>query len=86
MAQLGGLTWDVIGQFRSQRPRVRPGTTVIFLNDPFVDWDMAFIADLWFRDRTVAIRLQRKTPMTSEEIAAADHLFDWRDGKLVQIR
>ena len=86
MSQTGALTWDVIGQFRALHPRIRPHSMVVFLNDPFVDWDMAFIADLWFRDRTVDIKLHRKTPLTAEEIASAAYLFDWQDGRLVQLR
>lgn len=86
MAQTGALTWDVIGQFRALEPRVGPNSRVVFLSDPFVDWDMAFIADLWFRDRSVAIVLHRKTPLTPEEIAGAGHVFDWRDGRLIQLR
>ena len=86
MAQTGALTWAVIGQFRELRPRVRPNSRVVFLDDPFVDWDMAFIADLWFRDRSLAIVLYRKTPLTAEEIADAGHVFDWRDGRLIQVR
>ena len=53
------------------------------LNPPFNGWDMAFIAELWFHDRTVTIFLQQKTPLTPAELARADYLFDWRDGKLV---
>jgi hypothetical protein len=86
MAQTGALTWDVIGQFQAMRPRVRSHATVVFLDDPFVDWDMAFIADLWFRDRTVDIKLHRKTPLSPSEIGSATHLFDWRDGRLLQLR
>ncbi len=86
MAQTGALTWDVIGQFRTLHPKVLPNSRVVFLNDPFVDWDMAFIADLWFRDRSLALVLHRKTPITPEEIARAGHVFDWRDGRLIQLR
>lgn len=86
MAHTGTLTWDVIQQFRALHPRVRPHSFVVFLNDPFVDWDMAFIAELWFRDRTVEIRLQRKTPLPPGDLARADYLFDYRDGRLVQVR
>jgi len=64
---------------------VRQHDTVVFLNDPFDDWDMAFIAELWFRDRTVSIRLNKKTPLTAEELARADFLFDWREGRLVPV-
>ena len=43
----------MIQQFRALHPHVRPHSHVVFLNDPFSEWDMLFIADLWFRDRTV---------------------------------
>ena len=85
MAEEGRPTAAVIRQFRELNPRVRPHDTVVFLNDPFDDWDMAFIAELWFRDRTVSIRLNKKTPLTAEELARADFLFDWREGRLVPV-
>jgi hypothetical protein len=59
---------------------------VVFLNDPFEGWDMAFIAQLWFRDRSLEIRLDRKTPFTPEELAQADHVFTFADGRLLQVR
>jgi hypothetical protein len=59
---------------------------VVFLNDPFEDWDMMFIAELWFRDRTVSIRLQRKAPLSPEDLARVDYLFAFENGKLVQVR
>jgi hypothetical protein len=86
MTSLGTLTADVIAQMEALAPRAQPHSTVVFLNDPFVDWDMAFIAELWFRDRTVEIRLHRKTPLSEEELARAGRLFDFRDGKLVAVR
>jgi hypothetical protein len=86
MAQLGRLTDDVTQQFRTLNPHVRPHSTVVFLNDPFVDWDMTFICELWFRDRGLNIHLQRMAPLPPESIALADHVFDYRDGKLIQVR
>jgi hypothetical protein len=59
---------------------------VVFLDDPFVDWDMAFIAELWFRDRTVQVRLHRKTPLTADEIARAGRVFDFDNGRLAAVR
>ncbi len=76
-------TAEVIEQFRSVNPKARPHATVVFLNDPFEGWDMALIAELWFHDRTVSVRLNRKTPLTLAELARADFIFDWRGGKLV---
>jgi len=86
MNALGGLTWDVIEQLNAMRPVVRPHSRIAFLDDPFEDWDMAFIADLWFRDRSLEIKLNRKTPLTAEELARADYLFTFLDGRLVQVR
>jgi hypothetical protein len=79
-------TWDAIQQLKALRPRVRPGSTVVFLNDPFGSWDMLFVAELQILDRTVDIRLNRKTPLTPEDVAKADYVFDYRDGRFVQVR
>ena len=76
----------MIAQLRALNPRIRPHSTVVFLNDPFDQWDMALIAELWFRDRTLNIRLQKKTPFTEAELAKVDYLFDYRDGKLLLVR
>jgi hypothetical protein len=84
MAALGAQTWEAIQQFRALHPQVRPHSHVVFLNDPFQEWDMLFIADLWFRDRTVTVRLQRLTPLSAQELARSDYLFDYSDGKLTR--
>jgi hypothetical protein len=47
---------------------------------------MLFIADLWFRDRSVTVHLQRLTPLPPPELAGADAVFDYREGKLLRIR
>jgi hypothetical protein len=59
---------------------------VVFLNDPFTEWDMLFIADLWFRDRSVTVHLQRLTPLSPPAIAGVEAVFDYREGKLLRIR
>lgn len=82
----GRLTAAVIEQFRALKPHIRPHSTVVFLNDPFSGFDMAFIAELWFRDRTLKIRLFRITPLTDAELARADYVFDYRDGRLLLLR
>ncbi|HLH19782.1 MAG TPA: hypothetical protein VKX45_21340 [Bryobacteraceae bacterium] len=86
MSNTGRPTAAVIRQFELLAPRTRPHTTVVFLNDPFDGWDMAFIAELWFRDPTVTVRLQKKTPLSPDELARADAVFDWQSGKLVKVR
>jgi hypothetical protein len=86
MAALGAQTWQVIEQFRAVNPHVRSHSHVVFLDDPFAEWDMLFIADLWFRDRSVTVHLQRLAPLPQAELASAATVFDYRDGKLMQIR
>ena len=86
MARLGQTGWDTIGQFRALDPHVRPGSQVVFLHDPSTDLETASIAELWFHDRTVEIHLQRQNPLPPEELAKMDALFDFQDGKLVQVK
>lgn len=86
MRDLGSETWAAITGVEALRPQVRPQSTVVFLNDPFEDFDMAFIADLVFRQRDVRIKLARKTPVSPDELAKADHLFGYERGQITQIR
>jgi hypothetical protein len=86
MEQTGALTSDVLQQLQSLRPRVRPHTSVVFLRDPFAGWDMAFITELYFQDRSLNIKLQQKTPLSNEELARVEHVFDYSEGRLVQLR
>ena len=86
MEALGAQTWQVIGQFRALDPHVGPGSHVVFLNDPFTEWDMLFIADLWFHDRSVTVHLQRLNPVPAEDVAKAAAVFDYQEEKLMQIR
>ena len=86
MASLGHESWDVIQQFRALNPHIRPGSKVAFLDDPFHSWDMLFLAELWFRDRTLDIHVQRHGPLTDEELSKMDSVFTFDGGKLVQLR
>jgi hypothetical protein len=86
MDELGVLTEDVLRQMQALHPTVPPHGSVVFLRDPFVEWDMAFIAELWLRDRTVKVTLARKTTVSADDLARADRIFDFQNGRLVQLR
>jgi len=86
MDSLGAQTWQVIEQFRALDPHVVPRSHVVFLNDPFAEWDMLFIADLWFRDRSLTVHLQRLNPVPQADLKASSAVFDYRDGKLMRLR
>ena len=86
MASLGHESWDVIEQFRAVNPHVRAGSKVAFLDDPFHTWDMLFVAELWFRDRSLDIHVARHGPLTGEELAKMDYVFTFDGGKLVELK
>ncbi len=79
-------TWGAIQQLKAIQLKPQPRSTVVFLNDPLGSFDMLFIAELVFLDRTVDIRLNRQTPLAPEEISKADYVLDYRDGRFVQVR
>jgi hypothetical protein len=85
-ARQGALTASVIGQLRDLRPRVRPQSQVVFLNDPFSDWDMTFIGTLWFGDRSIHVYNQRLEHLSPADLARMDAVFDFRNGKLVELK
>ena len=82
-AELAEMPLD---EFRALNPHVRPGSKVAFLDDPFHSWDMLFLAELWFRDRSVDIHVERHGPLTPEELAKVDYIFTFRNGKLVELK
>ena len=82
----GAVTASVIGQLRELDPHVPPQSQVVFLNDPFNDWDMTFIGTLWFADPTIHVYNQRLERLSPGELARMDHVFDFRNGKLVQLK
>jgi hypothetical protein len=85
---VGGPTTQVLAEFRRMNPRVRPGAEVVFLDDPWQgeSFDMAFIAELWSRDRRTQVFLNQRSHLPPEEIAQADAVFTWRDGRLIRVR
>jgi hypothetical protein len=84
MADMGGPTADAIQQLRALNPQLKSDTDVAFLHDPFEGWDMSFIAQLWFRDKTLRFYLQHQTPLTAEELAKMT-VFDFQKGRLVLV-
>jgi hypothetical protein len=85
-AKQGIVTAQVLAQLRELNPHVPPRSQVVFLNDPFTDWDMTFIGMLWFGDRSVHVYNQRTEHLSTGELARMDHVFDFVNGKLVQLR
>ena len=70
-------TWFAIQEMARIRLEIRSGAKILFLNDPFVDWDMRFITQLVLRERQLQITLQRKHDrvLSPEEIASYDRVL-----------
>jgi hypothetical protein len=77
---------EIVRQLGEIHATVKPHSRVVFVNDPFEGYDMAFIGELWFADRTVQVQLQNKMRMPETELAKADALFTFRDGKMVRTK
>jgi hypothetical protein len=92
MAATGKLPAEILQEFRALQPHVAPGSHVAILNDPVEPNDPLngletyFIAELWFRDRSVVVYLQRLNRLPPEELAQMDHLFAFEGDKLVQMK
>jgi hypothetical protein len=88
MPALGPQTFEVLAEFQKMNPSVPPGCTVVFLDDPWPNagFDMAFIAELWFRDRKTRVLLNQVSHLPPEEIAKAGAVFTWQNGKLIRVR
>jgi hypothetical protein len=80
------MTWEVIQQLRLLNIPIRHGSRVIFLHDPFHDWDMYFIAALWYRDPSLQFFLQRQSHLPNSEIDRIDYVFDWDKNRIVLVR
>ena len=82
----GDLTENVFRQVRQIQPSVKPGSRIYVLKGPFADWDMKFIFELTYHDRSVNVTLAEKTPLPPAEVAAMDYVFTWDNGKLVKLK
>ncbi len=85
MLDQGKMTWEVMQQFAALKPRVRPRSQVVVLEDPLPDYDMIYITNLSLGDRTVDVHLQRLENLPDSEIRKMRQ-FTWKDGRLRQLR
>ena len=92
MARTGKPQAQIVEQFRALNPHVEPGSRVAILddpvepNDPLNGLQTYFIAELWFRDPSIAVYLPRLNRLSPEELARMDHLFAFEEGKLVRVK
>jgi hypothetical protein len=86
ISEMGPLTWETIQKLKELNPRVRPYSKVVFLHDPFDAWDMLFIAELYFRDRSISLHMQHFEKAPLQEVEKADCIIDYQNGRFVQLK
>jgi hypothetical protein len=79
---LGGqeLTWTVLTQIRDL-PQPAHGSRVVFLRNPFPDWDTYFMATLLWNDHTLDVRLANHMD-TPEDPQRFDWVLDFEGSRL----
>lgn len=82
------LTWSVLTQIRDLKMRPAGNSKVIFLNNPFEEFDTLFIAELVWNDPTIVIKLANKMPVrpAPAEMEAFDWILDFEGEKLQVVR
>lgn len=84
----GLVVQSVIRQVRALQPSVPPGSKIYVIRSPFPDWswDMKFILNLIYRDRTVDVRLGDKAPLMPGEIEKMDYIFTFEGEQLKKLK
>jgi hypothetical protein len=83
------LTWKVIQEFERAHPRMQRGAKVLLRDSPIeADWDIYFIAKLYFNDPSLQAAWVRtgKAPITGDVHENFDHELRFEDTTLVQTR
>ncbi len=80
------LTWSVMQQVRTMMPKVKPGSRIYVVRDPFGDWEMKFIIDLVYRDRSIAVWLENEVPLPREEVRKMDYVLTFEGDRLVRLK
>jgi hypothetical protein len=83
---VGREFWSVKEQLKILLPKVKPGAQIAFYNNMFRDWDAKFIAELLYKDRSVTVRLNDKTPLTHSELDKMDYVLAFKEQKVVVLK
>jgi len=84
----GPMIRDAAQQLRGMYPNLRPGCRLLFLDDPFKPdrYDLTFLVRLLYRDDSLVVDRVKNAGnvQMAPELAAYDHVFDYREGKFVE--
>lgn len=80
----GEMLRNVADQMRLVHPTVKPGATLLFIDDPIGanDLDLLFLSRMVYRDRTLLVnRTKAVRPIDPKLVASSDYIFDYRLGR-----
>ncbi len=80
----GEMLRNVADQMRLVHPTVKPGSRLLFIDDPIGanDLDLRFLAQMVYRDPTLLVtRTKAVPPIDPTLIASSDYIFDYRLGR-----
>jgi hypothetical protein len=84
------LNRSMAEQLHAAAPAIRPGSRLLFLNDPISPdfYDLLFLVRLSYADPTIEVSRVKQMPQppSEGEIAAYDYVFDYRDGRFVGLK
>lgn len=82
-------TWSILQQFEQMHPRVQPGARILLADSPIAnDWDIYFIAKLYFRDPSLrAAWVRSSNPVIYGDVHDHfDHEFRFNGDRLLQTK
>jgi hypothetical protein len=91
MRHAQSITWHVLEEFKRVRPHAGKGARILLVDSPIDnDWDMYFIAKLYFNDHGLRASWVRpraaKTVITGEAREPFDQELRWVDDRLIQVK
>jgi len=80
----------IVDQLHALHPSLPPRSRLYFVNDPIAPdiFDLLFLVRLSYHDDKIVVdrARQMKQPPSPQQIAAYDHVFDYRAGRFVEIK
>ncbi|MGB7763343.1 MAG: hypothetical protein WBL61_26140, partial [Bryobacteraceae bacterium] len=81
---------DTVAQLHAAAPAIRPGSRLLFLNDPIPadSYHLLFMVRLSYGDRSLRVfrAKEMQQPPNDKEIASYDYVLDYRDGRFFELK
>jgi len=81
---------ETVAQLHRAAPRFRPGSRLLFLNDPIpADYEnLIFIVQLSYHDPSLEVKRVKKMTQApdAKEMSSYDYVLDYRDGQFIELR